>query len=113
MSTEDIRKIINLMESVSKKDDTKNMKKMSKKEDEEIDEAFIQMVNNNVKHLLEASAPKLTASSPPEAKFHRGMREWHKQKASEARANGDKKLADMHKEMVQHHHDVYRKANGA
>jgi CMP-N-acetylneuraminic acid synthetase len=107
MSTEDIRKIINLMESVS----TKPLV-----ESDEIDEAFIQMVNNKVKHLLESAyeaAPKLTKDSPPEAKFHRGMREWHKTKASEARANGDKKLAQMHKDMVQHHHDVYRKANEA
>jgi hypothetical protein len=84
MNTEDIRKIINLIESAY-----------------------------NVEEPITEAAPKLTKNSPPEAHFHRGMREWHKQKASEARQAGDKNKYGLHKEMAQYHHDIYRKANGA
>jgi hypothetical protein len=58
--------------------------------------------------LIEAAAPKLTKNSPPAAKFHRMMREYHKGECKTC----DAEMKPMHKQCAMEHDAKYKKAMG-
>jgi len=57
---------------------------------------------------VEAADKKLSKNSPPEAHFHRGMREYHKECCRNCDKNSEK--YKMHKQYVEHHNKLYKKA---